>query len=929
MTPLIGSLSLRRRAALACLGLSLPFSIAPLPLRAQSSSVGIVGLATATTGQTLTFRLMNGSQQLVPDSWRQLYNPDRYTGTEWVTSFDLQLQANADGSLTATARYPGRYKIAAVQGGQQYTAAVIVQPAQTPFKMKGIDFGGTSPFDRAYAANAIAIARHTGADTVLFIESVCIDLNNPGIYQYTDQQSSWCTTATSFSDLGWLIDEFHSQGFKVVLEPTVTGYYQGFFDELEDFLPGGAGGASTYPEIPASEVPALFQAWGQMAVDVATLAAAHQVEIYVPGSHDIGYAQFDSTTANTLNADWKTLIQNIRAVYTGQVWWGPVDPCGLDSFPFTNFSLVDGIWFSGLSVSASTPPCTLDSGGINNIHAEQMLAYLRALRSASSGFQYGQKYALPTLWTDFLTDPIDGMNYLGGHYTNIVLGSGSGTYASQSGANPNLTRDYQEGVDFLDAVMQAGVIEGGFQVAFPGTVGLSSNAPFNDILARPAVLASLTNWYGGDTSYFAPCMTPLPPNVVIQLPPSTSCPVAVQMSQANLSGDLTLVNDSTSSVNPYYEGGTTTGGDLSFGSPSWADFDMSAAVRLRTNLSAINLNFRLGSGPGVNDYGVLMGQGAVLLLKGVYSSANGQTYPTLAQQALPGQFDPAHWYQVEITAMGNAIVVKIDGNQLIQYTDNSSPYLAGSVDVHIPGGLGTADFGNLVVTSLAAPQVVNAASFAPGVIAPGEIVTLFGGQLGPQTLVAADASKTFPTSLGGTQVLFNGAPAPLIYTQAGQVSAIVPWELAGSATAAVTVQYQEANSSVTVAVAGTSTALFTLGGGFGPGAILNQDYTVNSPSNPAAGGSVILLYGTGGGALQGSATDGALAPGAALLQANVSVLVGGQPAQVLYAGAAPGLVNGLVQINVQLPAGVTGDTVPVLATVGQYISQSGVTAAIQ
>jgi len=157
----------------------------------------------------------------------------------------------------------------------------------------------------------------------------------------------------------------------------------------------------------------------------------------------------------------------------------------------------------------------------------------------------------------------------------------------------------------------------------------------------------------------------------------------------------------------------------------------------------------------------------------------------------------------------------------------------------------------------------------------------------------------------------------------------VPWELAGSATAAVTVQYQEANSSVTVAVAGTSTALFTLGGGFGPGAILNQDYTVNSPSNPAAGGSVILLYGTGGGALQGSATDGALAPGAALLQANVSVLVGGQPAQVLYAGAAPGLVNGLVQINVQLPAGVTGDTVPVLATVGQYISQSGVTAAIQ
>ena len=72
-------------------------------------------------------------------------------------------------------------------------------------------------------------------------------------------------------------------------------YYQSFSDQLEHFLPG-LPRASTYPEIPASDVPALFQAWGQMAVDVATLAAAHQVYIYVPGSHDICYAQFDSTT---------------------------------------------------------------------------------------------------------------------------------------------------------------------------------------------------------------------------------------------------------------------------------------------------------------------------------------------------------------------------------------------------------------------------------------------------------------------------------------------------------------------------------------------------------------------------------------------------------------------------------------------------------
>jgi uncharacterized protein (TIGR03437 family) len=122
------------------------------------------------------------------------------------------------------------------------------------------------------------------------------------------------------------------------------------------------------------------------------------------------------------------------------------------------------------------------------------------------------------------------------------------------------------------------------------------------------------------------------------------------------------------------------------------------------------------------------------------------------------------------------------------------------------------DFGNLVVksTTLSQLSVVNAAPFAPGVVSPGEIVTLFGSQLGPQALVAADGSKTFPTSLSGTQVLFDGIPAPLIYTQAAQVSAVVPWKLVGSGTAVVSVQYQGLTTTpVTTAVAGTSTALFT------------------------------------------------------------------------------------------------------------------------
>jgi len=81
-TPFGGSSFPRCRATLAGLILSLLFPAVRLPLSAQTSSVTIVGPAMATTSQTLTFRLMSGSQQLVPSSWRQLYNPDRYLGTE-------------------------------------------------------------------------------------------------------------------------------------------------------------------------------------------------------------------------------------------------------------------------------------------------------------------------------------------------------------------------------------------------------------------------------------------------------------------------------------------------------------------------------------------------------------------------------------------------------------------------------------------------------------------------------------------------------------------------------------------------------------------------------------------------------------------------------------------------------------------------------
>jgi endo-1,4-beta-xylanase len=82
---------------------------------------------------------------------------------------------------------------------------------------------------------------------------------------------------------------------------------------------------------------------------------------------------------------------------------------------------------------------------------------------------------------------------------------------------------------------------------------------------------------------------------------------------------------------------------------------------------------------------------------------------------------------------------------------------------------------------LTGTALVNAASYQGGGVAPGELVTLCHADFGPASLVGAqlDSKGLVSTNLGGTQVLFDGVPAPLIYALTGQSSAIVPYEVSG------------------------------------------------------------------------------------------------------------------------------------------------------
>jgi uncharacterized protein (TIGR03437 family) len=233
-----------------------------------------------------------------------------------------------------------------------------------------------------------------------------------------------------------------------------------------------------------------------------------------------------------------------------------------------------------------------------------------------------------------------------------------------------------------------------------------------------------------------------------------------------------------------------------------------------------------------------------------------------------------------------------------------------------------------------ASQPVNAASYQAG-LAPGMIATLYGSGIGPaQSVVAQPSSNLYPTVLSGTSVFFDGIPAPIIYAAQDQISVIVPYAVAGRSIT----QVQVANSgrftqALYAGVLDASPAIFTINSsGTGQGAIVNQDGTINSDSNPASRGSVIAVYASGEGQTDPPGIDGKLATGDILPKPllPVTAKIGGLDAVVQYAGAAPEAVAGLMQVNLVVPATVTpGPRVPVLIQVGNRITPAGVTVAIQ
>lgn len=258
----------------------------------------------------------------------------------------------------------------------------------------------------------------------------------------------------------------------------------------------------------------------------------------------------------------------------------------------------------------------------------------------------------------------------------------------------------------------------------------------------------------------------------------------------------------------------------------------------------------------------------------------------------------------------------------------------GDIEVQWDGGTLTVPVELYVTTGPALRpmlgSVLNAASLLPATLAPGEIITVFGTGLGGAPAGLGTTETLLPFSLSGSQLLIGGKAAPLLFSSAGQINAIVPFDVGKIGTTTLQVVSSGVESEAwDIPLSPAAPAMFTWTGATGQCAALNQDNSYNQASNPAAIGSVIQLFGTGGGQTIPASTDGVLSAAADRTELPVTVTIGAVDAPVLYHGSAPGEVAGVLQINAVVPSGVLpGPAVSVIVTIGGTPSQDDVSIAV-
>ena len=204
-----------------------------------------------------------------------------------------------------------------------------------------------------------------------------------------------------------------------------------------------------------------------------------------------------------------------------------------------------------------------------------------------------------------------------------------------------------------------------------------------------------------------------------------------------------------------------------------------------------------------------------------------------------------------------------------------------------------------------AAGIVNAASNLPS-IAPGSLISIYGSSLATGILPAP--SLPLETTLGSTSVTINDVHAPLLYVGPGQINAQVPFDTNPGTVRLVVQSNGLQSTSVSFPVTATGPGVMTLPASNHALAVNVSDGNLNSSEHPVRSGEYFTAYATGQGLLDHPVESGAAAPSSpySIPLAPVQVRIGGQAAEIQFAGLAPGFV-GLLQLNVLVPTVAAGE----------------------
>jgi uncharacterized protein (TIGR03437 family) len=312
---------------------------------------------------------------------------------------------------------------------------------------------------------------------------------------------------------------------------------------------------------------------------------------------------------------------------------------------------------------------------------------------------------------------------------------------------------------------------------------------------------------------------------------------------------------------------------------------------------------------------------------------------------------PSGWLKTDIntgttggTGLTQTVNVTVNPQGLTANTYN------GSISITAPGVLASPIVipVQFVVTAAPVPQpgsILNGASYVSGAIAPGELISIFaapGSTIGPSTpaVFTINSGGGVDPILAGVRVLFSGNPGTPTYVSANQINVTVPWEINGFLSTNVVVEFNGVQSApIAINVQAQAPGLFAANSqGTAQLSAINQNGTYNGASGsgiqPAPQGSVISVYGTGGGQTTPPGTTGSItripsSPAGLLNITGATATIGGQPATVQFAGAAPGLVTGVLQMNIVVPMGVTGNNVPLTISINGTSTTRLTTIAVQ